>query len=93
MPVYSIGETARHFGCPPKLLTDWFYTGRLDSSRCPVFAGRRQIPANYLPTIEATLRRSGHKVSQAADDAEQFGAAVDRINAEAATLAKEVDGH
>jgi hypothetical protein len=62
MPVYSVGEAARALGCPPKLLTDWLYLGKLDGKRCPIFCGRRQIPASYLPTIAAMLKSSGHAV-------------------------------
>jgi hypothetical protein len=60
MPIYSIGEAAKTLGCAPKTLTDWFYLGKLDGTRCPVFAGRRQIPASYLPTIASMLKRSGY---------------------------------
>jgi len=60
MPVYSVGEAARALGCRPKLLTDWLYLGKLDGKRCPIFCGRRQIPADYLPAIAAMLRRGGY---------------------------------
>lgn len=69
MPVYSVGEAARELGCQPKLLTDWLYLGKLDSRRCPIFCGRRQIPASYLPIIATMLRGSGRAV-QATKDAE-----------------------
>jgi hypothetical protein len=31
----------------------------LDDSRCPIIAGRRLIPSDYVPEIERVLRESG----------------------------------
>jgi hypothetical protein len=43
----------------PKDISDLFYQRKLDDSRCPIVGGRRLIPENYVPTIEATLRELG----------------------------------
>lgn len=67
MPIYSVGEAARALGCPPKVITDWLYLGKLDGRRCPIFCGRRQIPASYLPSIAEALRAGGYKVKEASD--------------------------
>jgi hypothetical protein len=69
MPIFSVGEAARELGCQPKLLTDWLYLGKLDSSRCPIFCGRRQIPASYLPSIAAMLKRGGYSPAVETRDA------------------------
>ena len=56
----SVSEAARRWGIPPRLLSDLFYARRLDDRRCPIVGGRRLIPEDYLPEIEAVLRRTGH---------------------------------
>jgi hypothetical protein len=60
MPMfYSVSGLARHFGVAPRKISDLFYARRLDDERCPVIDGRRIIPADYVPAIEAALREVG----------------------------------
>lgn len=55
----SISEAARQLGAKPKDLSDLFYQRKLSDFTCPVFAGRRMIPPDYLGTIANELRRAG----------------------------------
>lgn len=59
MRFFSISEVARQLGAKPRDITLAFYARRLDDRRCPVIGGRRVIPADYVPEIEATLRSQG----------------------------------
>ena len=56
----TVSEAARPWGIPPRLISDLFYSRRLDDKRCPIVAGRRLIPRSYLPEIERVLRECGH---------------------------------
>jgi hypothetical protein len=56
---WTISQLARHYGVPPRVISDLFYLRKLDDLRCPVFAGRRMIPNDYLPEIEKVLRQMG----------------------------------
>jgi hypothetical protein len=55
----SVSEAARRIGARPKDISDLFYQRKLDDRRCPIVAGRRLIPTDYLPSIEAVLRDLG----------------------------------
>jgi hypothetical protein len=57
---FTVSEAARGWGVPPRLISDLFYQRHLDDARCPVVGGRRLIPQDYLPSIEAALRHAGH---------------------------------
>jgi hypothetical protein len=57
MQPLSVSEAARRIGARPKDISDLFYQRKLDDQRCPIVAGRRLIPEDYLPVVEATLRR------------------------------------
>jgi hypothetical protein len=59
MPFLTVSEIARRYGILPRLISDLFYSRLLDDSRCPIVAGRRLVPEDYLPTIEAVLRDRG----------------------------------
>jgi len=59
MRFFSVSEVARLIGARPRDITLAFYARRLDDKRCPVVGGRRVIPADYLPEIEAVLRDLG----------------------------------
>lgn len=60
MPMFhSVSGLARHFGVAPRKISDLFYARRLDDERCPVIDGRRIIPADYVPTVEAALHDAG----------------------------------
>lgn len=58
MPYLTVSEIARRFGVRPRLISDLFYSRVLDDGRCPVLAGRRMIPEDYLPTIASMLASS-----------------------------------
>jgi hypothetical protein len=48
------GEAVR-----PRDITDLFYKRLLPGERCPVVGGRRLIPRDLVPAIEAELRERG----------------------------------
>jgi hypothetical protein len=56
---FSVSEAGRRYGVAPRILSDLFYARKLDDRHCPIVAGRRLIPADYLPVIEAVLRKAG----------------------------------
>ena len=43
----------------PRDITDLFYKRLLPDDRCPVLGGRRLIPHDLVPVIEAKLRERG----------------------------------
>lgn len=43
----------------PRDISTRFYLRELRDDLCPIIGGRRLIPADYLPQIEAALRRAG----------------------------------
>jgi len=55
----SVGQAAERFKVSPRILTEFFYQRRFRDDLCPVIAGRRLIPVDYLPEIERVLRREG----------------------------------
>jgi hypothetical protein len=55
-PHLTVSEVARHFGVRPRDISDLFYQRSLSDEQCPVVGGRRIIPPEYLPAIEAMLR-------------------------------------
>jgi hypothetical protein len=56
MKHFSVSEVARRIGARPKDISDLFYQRKLDDRRCPVTGGRRLIPEDYVPAVEAALR-------------------------------------
>lgn len=40
----------------PRDISMSIYTGRLDERRCPLIAGRRHVPKDFLPEIAEKLR-------------------------------------
>jgi hypothetical protein len=56
MSSLSISEAARRLGARPREISDLFYQRRPSDKHCPVVGGRRLIPLEYLPEIEAALR-------------------------------------
>ncbi len=60
---HTVSQAARRWGITPRLISDLFYSRRLDDSRCPIIGGRRLIPEDYLPEIEVILRKAGHLVA------------------------------
>lgn len=59
----SVGEAAESLDVAPRVISNAIYDRKLDVDRCPIVAGRRLIPRNYLPEIAAIL---GLKSSQVA---------------------------
>jgi hypothetical protein len=55
----SVGEAADEIGVKPRMISDLFYARQLSAERCPIVAGRRLIPRDYLPEIAAVLASSG----------------------------------
>jgi hypothetical protein len=53
------GAAERIPGAKPKDISDLVYRRKVNTSRCPVIAGRRLIPTDLLGEIEAALRSSG----------------------------------
>jgi hypothetical protein len=43
----------------PQDITDLFYKRLLPDERCPILGGRRLIPRDLVPVIEAKLRERG----------------------------------
>lgn len=64
MNLLSVSEAARQLGCKPRDISDAFYARRLSDTKCPIISGRRLIPEDYLPRIQAELRRAGHTVTR-----------------------------
>jgi hypothetical protein len=56
----SVSTAARRLGARPQDITDLFYKRQLRDDLCPIVGGRRVIPLDYLPLIEAALKRA-HK--------------------------------
>lgn len=59
MDFLLVSQVARQFGVRPRDVSDLFYSRILDDGRCPIVAGRRLIPADYLVDVEAVLRLRG----------------------------------
>jgi len=55
----SVSEAARRLGAKPKDISDLFYRRELRDDLCPVVAGRRLIPLDYLELICMALKRAG----------------------------------
>jgi hypothetical protein len=59
VPEYlSVSDAARRLGVRPRNISDLFYQRRLSDEVCPVIGGRRLIPLDYLPIIQAALLSS-----------------------------------
>ena len=59
-PYYTVSEVARPCGVLPRVISDLFYSRRLDDARCPIIGGRRLIPEDYISEIKEVLRELGH---------------------------------
>ena len=59
MGTFTVSRLARQFDVAPQKISDLFYRRKLSDSVCPVVDGRRQIPADYVPTVERVLRENG----------------------------------
>ena len=58
----SVSEAARRLGAIPKDISDLFYQRELRDDVCPIVAGRRLIPEDYLDMIVLALKRRGRSV-------------------------------
>ena len=63
----SVGEVARKLKARPQDISDLFYKRKLRDDLCPIIAGRRLIPPDYLDVIRWALKREGRPVGQGAD--------------------------
>jgi hypothetical protein len=59
MPQLSVSEAARRIGSRPTDIGDLFYGRERRDDPCPIVAGHRVIPEEYLPQIEQSLRWLG----------------------------------
>jgi hypothetical protein len=66
MPHKTASEIARELGCRPRDISDLFYARKLDDSRCPIIAGRRVIPLEYVPEVRRVLVEAGKLAAQEA---------------------------
>jgi hypothetical protein len=62
--LFSVSDVARRLGAAPRDISDLFYRRELRDDRCPIICGRRLIPEEYLPEIEAALRRHNRPLRQ-----------------------------
>jgi hypothetical protein len=63
MPFTTVSEAARRLGANPKDISTLFYTRQLRDDLCPIVAGRRMIPTDYVDVIAAALKRAGKPVN------------------------------
>ena len=61
----SVSEAARRLGANPKDISDLLYRRQLSDEVCPIVAGRRLIPEDYLDTVRTTLIRHGRPMKEA----------------------------
>jgi hypothetical protein len=66
MPYLSVSDAARRLGARPKDISDLFYQRLLRDDLCPIVAGRRLIPEDYLDLIAQALKRAGRRLGAAA---------------------------
>jgi hypothetical protein len=66
MKHFIVSEVARRLGARPRHISALFYERRLEDERCPIVGGRRLIPEDYIPEIEAALREAGRLLESAA---------------------------
>jgi hypothetical protein len=55
----TVGQVAQQLGVPPRVISNMLYNRTLDADRCRIVAGRRCVPADYVPSIAAILRDRG----------------------------------
>jgi len=53
----TVGQVAMTLKTERWRITYLFDAGRLDVERCPVVAGRRLVPSDYLDAVRRELRR------------------------------------
>ena len=62
MEYLSVSGAARRLGAKPKDISDLFYRRALRDDICPIVAGRRLIPRDYLDRVALALKRAGRPV-------------------------------
>ena len=74
---FTVSDIARPRGVAPRVISDLFYSRHFDDRRCPIVGGRRLIPEDYVPVIEAVLRDLGwlEREGQSPRDRKDGGAA------------------
>lgn len=70
MKLLSVGDVAKQLGVRPAQVTQLFYDRRLRDDLCPIVAGRRLIPPDYVSIIAMELRRKGIRVEPIGDTQE-----------------------
>jgi hypothetical protein len=55
----SVSEVARRLGVRPREISDLLYARMLSDRHCPIVAGRRLIPEEYVADAAAALRARG----------------------------------
>lgn len=63
MTQLSVSGAARLLGANPKDISDLVYRRELRDDLCPIVAGRRLIPEDYVPLIRAALGRHGRPLA------------------------------
>jgi hypothetical protein len=59
----SVSEVARAIGARPRDITQLLYSRVLRDDLCPIVAGRRMIPRDYVEQVRWALRRAGRQVA------------------------------
>jgi hypothetical protein len=59
MGALFVSDVARQLGARPQDISGLFYRRFLSDERCPVIAGRRLIPADYVPEVRRVLVERG----------------------------------
>ena len=59
MVYLSVSEAARFLRARPRDISDLFYRRRLRDDLCPIVAGRRLIPEDYLDMVASELTKAG----------------------------------
>ena len=59
MRMLCVSDVARSLGASPRDISDLFYRREFRDDLCPVMAGRRMIPEDYVDMIAMGLRRHG----------------------------------
>ncbi len=54
---FVVSEVARLLKCRPRDISDLFYQRLVSDECCPIVGGRRIIPGDFVPVIEAALRQ------------------------------------
>lgn len=67
MPYLSVSEAARRLKARPKDISDLFYRRRLRDDLCPIVAGRRLIPEDYLDRLAQVLKRECRPIGNDSD--------------------------